>query len=157
LRLFRRDVGRYRERWVHAEIELPRDRVRRLANPFEHFTTWSSDEYWRKLNRYASWGALNMRDEGRRPSVLSMVFRAPLRFLQLYVLRLGFLDGVPGLHVCAYTAFYTFMKQARLWELEHAHRQPEAETAASAPEVIPLVTGQAARSTPDAASERRAA
>jgi hypothetical protein len=146
-------VGRYRERWVHAEIELPAARVRRLANPFEHYTTWSSDEYWRKLNRYASWGALNMRDEGRRPSVLATVFRAPLRFLQLYFLRLGFLDGVPGLHVCAYTAFYTFMKQARLWELEHAKRQPEV-TAAGAPEVIPLVTGHAARAATGAGAER---
>lgn len=127
LRLFRRDVGRYRERWVHAEIELPRARVRRLKNPFDHFTTWSSDQYWQKLNRYATWGALNMRDEGRRPSTLSMFVRAPLRFLQLYLLRLGFLDGIPGLHICAYTAFYTFMKQARLWELYHAHAEPDPE------------------------------
>jgi len=158
LRLFRRDAARYRERWVHAEIELPAARVRRLVNPFEHYTTWSSDEYWRKLNRYASWGALNMRDEGRRPSVLAMVLRAPLRFLQLYFLRLGFLDGVPGLHVCAYTAFYTFIKQARLWELEYAKRQPaaDAQNAAAAPEVIPLATGHAARATRDA-ERRRAA
>jgi glycosyltransferase involved in cell wall biosynthesis len=127
LRLFRRDVGRYRERWVHAEIELPKDRVRRLKQPFDHYTTWNSDEFWRKQNRYATWGALNMRDEGRKPSVASMVFRGPMRFLQLYFLRLGFLDGVPGLHVCAYTAFYTFMKQARLWELHHAKAQPDPE------------------------------
>jgi hypothetical protein len=89
--------------------------------------------------------------------VLSLVFRAPLRFLQLYFLRLGFLDGIPGLHVCAYTAFYTFMKQARLWELEYARRQPDAEAAASAPEVIPLATGHAARATREGGERLRAA
>jgi glycosyltransferase involved in cell wall biosynthesis len=138
LRLFRRDVGRYRERWVHAEIELDRKRVRRLKKPFDHYTTWKSEEYWHKLNRYASWGSLNLRDEGHRVSLVSMVFRAPLRFLQLYFLRRGFLDGVPGLHICAYTAFYTFMKQARLWELYHAKAQPdpEAEVHATEPQVI---------------------
>jgi glycosyltransferase involved in cell wall biosynthesis len=142
LRLFRRDVGRYRDRWVHAEIELDRKRVRRLECPFEHYTTWNSDEYWRKLNRYASWGALNLRDEGHRVSLFSMFFRAPLRFLQLYLLRLGFLDGIPGLHICAYTAFYTFMKQARLWELEHAKVQPdpEADHRATTPRLIPFAT-----------------
>jgi glycosyltransferase involved in cell wall biosynthesis len=142
LRLFRRDAGRYRERWVHAEIEMDRQRVRRLKHPFDHFTTWNSDEYWRKQNRYASWGALNMRDEGRQASTLSTIFRAPLRFLQLYFLRLGFLDGMPGFHVCAYTAFYTFMKQARLWELEYAKQQPdpEAELPATAPHLIPFAT-----------------
>ncbi len=132
LRLFRRDVCRYRERWVHAEIELPRDRVQRLKHAFDHFTAWSSEHHWHKLNRYATWGALNMRDEGKHPSLFAMCVRAPLRFLQLYVLRLGFLDGIPGLHVCAYTAFYVFMKQARLWELTHAKRQSDID----APEVI---------------------
>ena len=58
LRLFRRDVCRYRERWVHAEIELPRDRVQRLKHEFDHFTAWSSEHHWHKLNRYATWGAL---------------------------------------------------------------------------------------------------
>lgn len=138
LRLFRRDVGRYRERWVHAEIELDRKRVRRLKHPFDHYTSWKSEEYWNKLNRYASWGSLNLRDEGHRVSLVSMVFRAPLRFLQLYFLRLGFLDGMPGFHICAYTAFYSFVKQARLWELYHAKPQPdpEVEMHATEPQLI---------------------
>jgi glycosyltransferase involved in cell wall biosynthesis len=127
LRLIRRDVARYADRWVHEEIELPKSRVQRLTSPFDHYTAWSSDEYWTKQNRYASWGALNLRDEGKKVSLLSMIFRGPMRFLQLYLLRGGFLDGIPGLHICAYTAFYSFMKQARLWELEHAMAQPDPE------------------------------
>ena len=144
LRLFRRDVCRYRERWVHAEIELPKQSVRRLKQPFDHFTTWSSEEYWQKINRYASWGALNLRDEGHRLNLLSMIFRAPARFLQLYFLRLGFLDGMPGFHICAYTAFYTFMKQARLWELHYAKSQPDPEAELSARTVIPFASSDAA-------------
>ena len=55
-------------------------------------------------------------------------------------LRLGFLDGMPGFHVCAYTAFYTFMKQARLWELHHARQKPdpEAELSGDGRDVIPF-------------------
>ena len=129
LRLFRRDAGRYHPRWVHAEIRIDRARTRRLKNSFDHYTAWTSEQHWQKLNRYATWGALNLRDEGNRVTLFSMFFRAPLRFLQLYIFRLGFLDGIPGLHVCAYTAFYVFMKQARLWELEHAKPQPDPESA----------------------------
>ena len=155
LRLIRRDVARYGDRWVHEEIELPKSRVRRLNQPFDHYTAWSSDEYWTKQNRYASWGALNLRDEGQRVSLLSMFFRGPLRFLQLYLLRRGFLDGIPGLHICAYTAFYSFMKQARLWELDHAKPQPdpEAEFAArpTSPDLIPF----AAADTGDEAASQR--
>ena len=43
IRLFRREKGIYQKRWVHAEVELPSHRVRRLAHPLLHYTTWDSD------------------------------------------------------------------------------------------------------------------
>jgi glycosyltransferase involved in cell wall biosynthesis len=129
IRLFRRDKSRYHKRWVHAEVDLPAERVGKLKHSLLHYTTWDSDQYLYKLNRYAGWGALNLRDESRRPSVLAMMTRAPLRFLQLYFLRLGFLDGVAGFQVCMHTAYYAFLKQAKLWELHHALPQPDPEAA----------------------------
>ena len=53
--------------------------------------------------------------------------RAPLRFLQLYIFRLGFLDGIPGFQICMHTAYYAFLKQAKLWELHNAIAQPDPE------------------------------
>jgi glycosyltransferase involved in cell wall biosynthesis len=103
IRLFRRDKGVYQN------------------------TTWDSDQFLYKLNRYAGWGALNLRDQRRGPSTLAMFTRAPLRFLQLYFLRLGFLDGIPGFQVCMYTAFYSYLKQAKLWEMRYALPQPDPE------------------------------
>jgi len=64
------------------------------------------------------------------------------------VLRLGFLDGIPGLQVCMYTAFYSFMKQAKLWESAHAVPQPD-------PEAEPLVATDAASATIDFARAQR--
>jgi len=127
IRLFRRDVSRYCVRWVHAEIELEAERIGRLSQTMLHYTTWTTDDYFEKLNRYANWGANNYVDKGRQPSVLKMLLAAPFRFMQLYFLRLGILDGVPGFQVCMYAAFYSFMKQAKLWELHHAHQQPDPE------------------------------
>jgi glycosyltransferase involved in cell wall biosynthesis len=132
IRLFRRDRCRYQDRWVHAEVDLPAGRVGKLKHPMMHYTMWDSDKYLYKLNRYAGWGALNMRDAGRRPSLFAMLTRAPLRFLQLYFFRLGFLDGVPGFQICVHTAYYAFLKQAKLWELHHALPQPDVEDASAA-------------------------
>jgi hypothetical protein len=56
-----------------------------------------------------------------------MMTRAPLRFLQLYFLRLGFLDGIAGFQICIHTAYYAFLKQAKLWELHYAIPQPDPE------------------------------
>jgi hypothetical protein len=127
IRLFRRDVTRYRQRWVHAEVELDPRRVVNLRQPMLHFTTWSTDQYFEKLNRYAGWGALNARDERRKFSVVSLFLTCPLRFFHLYILRLGFLDGVPGFQVCMFAAFYSFLKKAKMWELERAIPQPDPE------------------------------
>ena len=130
IRLFRREC-RYETRWVHAEVDLPSSRLGTLKHQLLHYTTWDSDQYLYKLNRYAGWGALNLRDARRRPRLLSMVTRAPLRFLQLYVLRLGFLDGIPGFQICMHTAYYAFLKQAKLWELHRAIPQPDPEAGRS--------------------------
>lgn len=128
IRLFRRDACRYRQRWVHAEIDIEPGRVSRLREPMLHFTTWTTDHYLEKLNRYAHWGALNSRDESRRLSLTSMVLVAPLRFLQLYFLRGGVFDGVAGFQVCMFAAFYSFLKKAKQWEMRHAIPQPDPET-----------------------------
>jgi glycosyltransferase involved in cell wall biosynthesis len=126
IRLFRREC-RYETRWVHAEVDLPSSRLGKLKQPFLHYTTWDSDQYLYKMNRYAGWGSLNLRDAGKKPNLLSMVTRAPLRFLQLYIFRLGFLDGIPGFQICMHTAYYAFLKQAKLWELHNAIPQPDPE------------------------------
>jgi glycosyltransferase involved in cell wall biosynthesis len=161
IRLFRRDESRYETRWVHAEVDLPSQRLGKLKSPFLHYTTWDSDQYLYKMNRYATWGAMNFRDKAKRPSMLAMVTRAPLRFLQLYFLRLGFLDGVPGFHICMHTAYYAFLKQAKLWEMHHAIAQPDPEAERTTGEghepILSFEAGRARAVEDDRKRERRAA
>ncbi len=128
LRLFRRDVGRYQagETW-HEEIDIAKERTRRLRNALLHYTTWSTNQYIEKLNHYANLGAHNYQKKGRKPRALTLILSAPVRFLQLYFLRLGFLDGLPGFQVCMYAAFYSFLKKAKLWEMHFAQKQPDPE------------------------------
>jgi hypothetical protein len=81
-----------------------------------------------KLHRYAATQARLWHRKGRRTSALQLLLRGPLRFLQGYVARLGFLDGIAGLQVCALVAYLSYLKHARLWELQHAttrHRRAE--------------------------------
>lgn len=137
LRLFRRDHTRYAPRWVHEGIDLEKRRAGQLQNPFLHYTTWNTAQYLAKLDRYAMLGALNFIDEAREPGILGMCLSAPLRFMQLYFLRLGFLDGVPGFQICMFTAFYSFLKKAKLWEMRHAHPQPDPEAEHELPATIP--------------------
>jgi hypothetical protein len=67
---------------------------------------------------------------GVRPTFWRMAVKPPLRFLRDYVLFLGFLDGVKGLQLAWMSAFYSFIKQAKLWEEVHAMKQRDVEAAA---------------------------
>jgi hypothetical protein len=56
--------------------------------------------------------------------VLGTIFRAPLKFFQTYFVHRGFLDGWAGLQVSILSACYVAIKEAKLWEYEHAEPQP---------------------------------
>ena len=159
LRLFRRDQGHYQNALgprggrTRGQPHAPARARRSCTTRPGTRTTISS-----KMNRYAAWGALNFRDEKGRKTAgfLPMITRAPLRFLQLYLLRLGFLDGIPGLQVCMFTAFYSFLKQAKLWEMREAIPQPdpEAERPHSA-DAATIDFAKAQRSREDAKTEAK--
>jgi glycosyltransferase involved in cell wall biosynthesis len=58
----------------------------------------------------------------RRRALKELSFRFPcrplLRFIYMYVLRLGFLDGVPGYHYCRLLAIYEYMIVLKMKEIK---------------------------------------
>jgi hypothetical protein len=92
-----------------------------------HYTYWTYDQMLAKYDRYTTHQAELWHQQGRRPSMMKLLFTWPIRFLQCYLIRGGFLDGLPGLQVSALTGYYSFMKQARLWELCCHRKQSDFE------------------------------
>jgi glycosyltransferase involved in cell wall biosynthesis len=117
IRLFRRDPSRYQDREVHAEIDLPGP-LPVLRHPLEHHSFRSFAQYWRKLRQYSEWGANQLFKEGRRAGAMEILGRPVTRFLKMYIVRLGFLDGPHGLVLSMLGAFTVYLKYARLWEMQ---------------------------------------
>jgi hypothetical protein len=117
----------YRGGTDHAEVEIATGRVGRLQQRLLHYSYWTYDEYFQRLQRYTSYQAQKWHREGRRASAFKLVLNMPLRFLHAYIFRLGFLDGLVGFQVCALTGFYSFMKQARLWQLQRGRTRPQVD------------------------------
>jgi glycosyltransferase involved in cell wall biosynthesis len=116
IRLFRRDVARYQDREVHAEIDLPGP-LPVLRHPLEHHSFRSFGQYWRKLQIYSEWGAAQLYKDGKTAGGLQIFGRPVTRFLKMYVVRLGFLEGLHGLVLSMLGAFTVYLKYARLWEM----------------------------------------
>ena len=127
LRLFRRDVARYVGDNDHAEMELDNGPAGKLKNRMAHYTFNSYQHYLPKVSRYASLQARLWHERGRRVTTTQMLLRGPLRFLQGYVLRRGFLDGLAGLQVSFLVAYQSYLKLACLWELEQGRNWREVE------------------------------
>ena len=115
LRLFRASL-RYDERPVHEHVlspAAPGD----LAQPILHYTYDSLNQYFEKFTRYSRWWAEQHHARGRVATPLDVLVRPPLRFLSMYVLRLGLLDGAHGLVLAVLAAMSVAAKYARLWAI----------------------------------------
>ncbi len=115
LRLFNRECSRYQDLEVHAEVDVEGS-VSTLRHPLLHFTFRSVDQYWPKLRRYTDWGASQAYTDGQRTTLHHLVARPVGRFIKMYLLRLGMLDGTRGLVICWISFFSVFNKYAKLWE-----------------------------------------
>jgi glycosyltransferase involved in cell wall biosynthesis len=115
VRLFRAAL-RYDPRPVHEHVVL-RYPASELPAAMLHYTYSSLDEYFEKFGRYSQWWAQQSFERGRRTSALAVLVRPPARFLGMYLLRLGFLDGAHGLVLAVLAAMSVGAKYARLWAL----------------------------------------
>jgi len=114
VRLFRKE-RRFVERKVHEALEPVSD-VGRLAAPLEHAPYRDLGHYLQKLERYTAWAAEELAARGRRPRITDVLLRPPARFVRMYFLQLGILDGWRGAVLCGLAGVSVFLKYARLWE-----------------------------------------
>lgn len=130
-RLFRRDECRYEDgRSVHEFLLTPSGKVGKLRGKLDHYTTIDLTHFCAKQNDYSTKMAADRFRKGKKPSLLRTLCYGPLRFAQLYLLRLGFLDGFAGLIVCGIGAYYAFLKDAKLWAMSvEPMRRDQEETA----------------------------
>jgi hypothetical protein len=116
LRLFRRDRARFDGAPVHEAVHVE-GMIQPVAVTLAHHSYASFAECRDKLMRYAHAGAVQARRRGRRATALDVVLRPPLRFVRMFLLQLGFLDGPHGAVLCALAAAQVFLKYAELWSM----------------------------------------
>ena len=119
VRLFHRSHARWGSEAVHEKVDTA-EPVVRLSGDLLHDSAETLEKYLDKQNRYTSLQAEALRSAGRRASALQLVLSPSLRFVKFYLVRLGFLDGVPGLVHIAIGCMNTFNKYAKLKALERA-------------------------------------
>ena len=113
LRLFDRRRARWSDDMVHEKV-LTLTETGTLAGDLLHDSAESLDSYLAKQNRYTTLAAEAALKQGRRASLAKMLLSPLFRFIKFYLLRLGFLDGVPGLVHILIGCQNSFAKYAKM-------------------------------------------
>jgi len=119
LRLYRREGARYSGDQVHERIVVPGP-IGWLKQPLMHEAVARLDQALIKMNRYSSLAADERFRQGKKASLTSAFAHGFWTFFRSFVLRLGFLDGVPGFYQALTAGEGSFYRYAKLREL---HRQ----------------------------------
>lgn len=121
LRLFHRRHARWSDDVIHEHV-VADGPVGRLRGDLQHESETSLADYLDKQNRYTTLQAEKLYARGKRAGVLRLTLSPLLRFIKFYFLRLGFLDGIPGLMHIAIGCFNSYMKYAKLMQLARSAR-----------------------------------
>ncbi len=116
LRLFRRSRGKWGGVNPHDHVYVD-GQVERLTGDLLHHSYRSLSDHLRIINSYTSIMAQGKLDAGVRASLFDLTLRPFWKFLRMYFLKAGLLDGVPGLVVAISGSYYVFLKYAKLREM----------------------------------------
>ncbi len=124
LRLFQRGADpRFSDHEVHESLRI-QGSTGYLKHPMVHDTDPTLHHYLAKFNSFTSLGARQLYLSGTRFRLTDLVFRPIFTLVKMYVLKRGFLDGLPGFILCGLSACYVFTKYAKLW---HLHLRSSAD------------------------------
>ena len=123
LRLWDRGRGRWEGALVHESVRV-QGSVGRLRNHLEHLTYDDISDHLRTIDSYTTLWARQAYAEGRRTGPLEAVAACGWAFFRNYAIRRGALLGSAGLTVSTLNAYYTYVKLAKLLELQQRALPP---------------------------------
>ena len=125
-RLYDRTRAEWTGKYVHEAVTA-RGPVGQLRGELQHFAYRDIADHLETIDRYTTYAARQMHEDGRRAGLLQLAGHPPLAFLRNYLVHGGIRDGAAGVIISALNAYYVFLKFAKLWEMQHAPKLATTE------------------------------
>src|SRR5690554_2933333 len=120
-RVYPRQLAHYNDSLVHEKLLNPNNLpVTNISGDLLHYTYDNVHQYLVKSAYYASLWADARQQRGKKASLGAALGHGIWRFIRMYILKLGFLDGRQGLLLALLSGHYTFVKYADLWVRQQA-------------------------------------
>lgn len=125
IRLFRRGKGKFACVHIHEYVSVD-GQVGELENPYLHYNYETVHHYLTKIDRASTSEAISLKDMDHQ-LVWYDAIRFPLSdFLKIYFAQGGYKDGLHGLVLALFQAFYSFTVFTKYWEM---HKFPQRDLA----------------------------
>jgi len=115
LRLAKKDSGIW-EGKVHEEWKI-KGEIGELKGYLIHFPHENLTEFLGKINFYTNLRAKELYAKKTKSGFFSLIFFPLAKFILNYFIKLGILDGIPGLISAITMSFHSFLVRGKLWLL----------------------------------------
>ena len=119
IRLFEKGKGKWGGQNPHDKF-LPDNpqQVGFVEGDLLHYSYYSIEGHIMQINKFTEIGAQSAHRAGIHSNILKLIFNPAFKFVRDYFLKLGFLDGYYGYVISRISAHATFLKYAKLRELD---------------------------------------
>jgi hypothetical protein len=109
---------------MHEKLVV-QGRIGCLRGEVLHYSMESLEHQIKKTVKFADEFVRIRTAQGKPVTFLDLLVRPLWRFWRAYLFKLGFLDGWQGLTIAWMTAFYTFLRYARVREAQMQKPGPQ--------------------------------
>lgn len=118
VRLFDRRNSEWYGEFVHERLSMPQDaKIVLLKGDLLHYSYKSVSDHLQRIDRYTDLTSKEAFQKGKKASFFDLWLRPKWKFTRDFVFKLGLLDGYAGYQVCKLSATATFLKYAKLRQL----------------------------------------
>lgn len=121
LRMWDRRLGKWQGEMIHESLEMNDQTMRPviLKGDLLHYSYHTIFEHIAQINKFTEIGAIADRKKGKKSNLIKITVNPIWKFIHMYIIKKGFLDGYYGFVISINSAFATFIKYIKIREKQN--------------------------------------
>ena len=117
-RIFPKESSKWKGDVVHETLSFPSELSKEtLKGELFHYSYISQNQHRKRADKYSSLTAIKYHKQGKKAYFFTPIFSALARFISMFLIKRGFMDGVSGFKIAYISACSNYFKYAELRRL----------------------------------------
>lgn len=122
MRIFPKSIAKWEGEFVHEELTFSKKLPQiELSGHLHHYTYYNFTEHRARADKYSFLTAQKMHKNGKKANVFKPYLSAFARFMSMFIIHFGFLDGYMGFKIAQISAQSNVVKYKELRRLNNGN------------------------------------